>query len=73
MPRRTRLRDCPYSAFRSQKLWMQNLIRRVYPRRKDLHIRRLNAHLARDAGLSDADLERYKFKLPSQTTHHPRS
>lgn len=36
------------------------------------HVRDLNAHHARDIGLSDADMARHKHQHPSQTTHHPR-
>ena len=32
----------------------------------------LGNHLARDIGLTEADLEWSRHKLPSQHTHHPR-
>ena len=31
----------------------------------------INDHIARDIGLSAADLELSRHKLPSQNTHHP--
>ena len=36
------------------------------------HVRDLNAHHARDIGLTGADMARHKHQHPSQTTHHPR-
>ena len=32
----------------------------------------ISDHLARDIGLSPADLEELRHEWPSQTTHHPR-
>lgn len=72
MSYRTCFRARPISAFRSQQIWIQNLLTHCSPRPKGLHVRQLDAHLARDIGLSDAALERHRFRLPSQTEHHPR-
>ena len=36
------------------------------------HVRDLNAHYARDIGLSEADMAWHRHQHPSQTTHHPR-
>lgn len=35
------------------------------------HVRHLNDHLARDIGLSEAQVARNRLALPSQTHHHP--
>ena len=43
----------------------------IKPRRHP-HIKDLNAHYARDIGLSDSDVAYYKHQLPSQNAHHPR-
>ncbi len=37
------------------------------------HIRDISPHLARDAGLDQADLAVHQHHLPSQHLHHPRS
>lgn len=55
-----------------QKFAWNVLFKWLRPRPKGLHVRRLDAHLARDIGLSRAELERHQLELPSQTTHHPR-
>ncbi|WP_299673777.1 hypothetical protein [uncultured Roseobacter sp.] len=39
---------------------------------KGLKLGQIDDHLARDIGLSPAELERHRMELPSQTTHHPR-
>ncbi|MEP2640368.1 hypothetical protein [Roseobacter sp.] len=65
MPLITRLRGLLTYAI----LW-QKRARRQPP--KAPHIRRISDHLARDVGLSDADLEEHRVTMPSQTTHHPR-
>lgn len=53
-------------------LRMKWLFKQPRPKIKVPHVRRLNTRLARDIGLSDAELERHHFKWPSQSTHHPR-
>ncbi|MFK7879915.1 hypothetical protein [Roseobacter sp.] len=42
------------------------------PAPKTLHVGRINDHLARDIGLSQAEIARHRLTLPSQTHHHPR-
>ncbi|MEM1074083.1 MAG: hypothetical protein AAF665_02585 [Pseudomonadota bacterium] len=37
------------------------------------HLPPISDHIARDIGLSAADLEWSRLKLPSQHCHHPRS
>lgn len=68
----TRSRAPRFFAFWSRK----TLIKRVgdWIRRQPdgLEMKDLSDHLAQDIGLSTADLERHRIKLPSQTTHHPR-
>ena len=41
------------------------------PPRDPRNLPAINDHLARDIGLSPADLERQRLVLPSQSTHHP--
>lgn len=38
---------------------------------KTVHVRHLNDHLAQDIGLTQAEIERHRLRLPSQNTHHP--
>ncbi|MDW3224529.1 MAG: hypothetical protein R8G34_16895 [Paracoccaceae bacterium] len=63
--------DQNFIAKKSLKYWVLKVFRRIKPAPKGLHIRRLNAHLARDIGLTEAEHTRYKLTLPSQTHHHP--
>ncbi|MDW3183248.1 MAG: hypothetical protein R8F89_14800 [Roseobacter sp.] len=55
-----------------EKITLTRLVRWLRPRPKGLHIGDISDHLARDIGLSKADLERLRLTLPSQTDHHPR-
>ena len=59
-------------ALKSHKSMWKRLMTWLRPEPKGLHIDRLDAHLARDIGLSESELERYQLTLPSQTTYHPR-
>ncbi|WP_299408013.1 hypothetical protein [uncultured Roseobacter sp.] len=54
-----------------KSLWRQilNILR---PRHYIPHARDLSDHMARDIGLSPAEMERHRLTLPSQSTFHPR-
>ncbi len=43
----------------------------IKPRRHP-HIKDINAHYARDIGLSASDIAYHQHRMPSQHTHHPR-
>lgn len=68
----TRARAGLTFAFRSPKNMLKRLFSWLRPAPKRLKIDGISDHLARDIGLSKADLERLRIKLPSQVTHHPR-
>lgn len=59
-------------AFMFGKVTWKRIVGWLSPRPKGLHIGDISDHLARDIGLSKADLERHRLELPSQTEHHPR-
>lgn len=68
----TRLRAPRSVAFSALKNSIGWIVKHLKPRPRGLHVRRIDDHLARDIGLSGADLARHRLTLPSQTEHHPR-
>ncbi|MGZ2259150.1 hypothetical protein [Roseobacter sp. A03A-229] len=68
----TRARAGLTFAFRSPKNMLRRLLSWLRPAPKGLEIGEISDHLARDIGLSPADLDRHRVTLPSQTTYHPR-
>ncbi|MGC3938794.1 hypothetical protein ACOTTU_13405 [Roseobacter sp. EG26] len=54
-----------------KSLWRQ-ILEGLKPRPYIPHIRALNDHMARDIGLTPAEMERHRLELPSQSMHHPR-
>ncbi len=47
--------------------------RRAWQVRHHPKMPHMNAHIARDIGISDYELARRQHQWPSETTHHPRS
>ncbi len=68
----TRLRARSFLAFWSQKSALKQMKGWFRRPTKGLKLGQIDDHLARDIGLSPAELERHRMELPSQTTHHPR-
>lgn len=56
------------------RTWVAIIKRRcvaLRARRKHPHIRSINAHIARDIGISAAQQAQLNHRHPSQHTHHP--
>ncbi|MCV3271792.1 hypothetical protein [Roseobacter sinensis] len=68
----TRSRESQTFASKSQKNLLWEWLRWLKPAPKNPDLSRISDHLARDIGLSKAQIERYRLKLPSETTYHPR-
>lgn len=58
-------------ALKSLNLIFSAVRRHLRPSPKIMHVGQANDHLARDIGLTQAEIERHRFTLPSQDTHHP--
>ena len=61
--------------FCAKKAWIAPLLRRLlhhWRQRKHPKVPTMNAHIARDIGLSEHEQARLNHQWPSQTMHHPR-
>lgn len=75
MPYRDTIAQQPTDQACAKETWIKrglSALRQKWKHRKHPGLGQINSHLARDIGLSDADLARAQHKWPSQTTHPPR-
>ena len=68
----TQERDQEKFAKKSQIWTLISLFRRVLHVDRSRHASKLSHHLAKDIGLSSAELARLQHKWPAEHTHHPR-